>query len=208
MYYGEKFNSITHLVGSVLSLMGLGALLAVSIQQQDILLIVSFTIFGVTLVILYTMSTLYHSFYRPGVKDIFQKLDHIAIYLLIAGTYTPYMLVSTGDGNGPMLLAFVWGLAILGILIELFKARRSEALQITIYLVMGWACTLDFANLKAALATAGIVWLTIGGIAYSIGVVFYVLDDKNKLTHAHGIWHLFVLIGSISHFISIIAYVR
>jgi len=208
MYYGEKFNSITHLVGSVLSLMGLGALLAVSIQQRDPLLIVSFSIFGVTLVILYTMSTLYHSFYRPGVKDIFQKLDHIAIYLLIAGTYTPYMLVSTGDGNGPMLLAFVWGLAILGILIELFKARRSEALQITIYLVMGWACTLDFANLKAALATAGIVWLTIGGIAYSIGVVFYVLDDKNKLPHAHGIWHLFVLIGSISHFISIIAFVR
>jgi len=208
MYYGEKFNSITHLVGSVLSLMGFGALLAVSIQQQDILLIVSFTIFGATLVILYTMSTLYHSFYRPGVKNIFQKLDHISIYLLIAGTYTPYMLVSIGDGNGPLLLAFVWGLAVLGILLELFKARRSEALQITIYLVMGWACTLDFANLKAALPTAGIVWLTIGGIAYSIGVVFYVLDDKNKLTHAHGIWHLFVLIGSVSHFISIIAYVR
>ena len=136
MYYGERFNSITHLVGSVLSLMGLGALLAVSIQQQNSLLIVSFTIFGVTLVVLYTMSTLYHSFSAPIVKNVFQKLDHIAIYLLIAGTYTPYMLVSLGDGNGLLFLAFVWGFAVLGILIDLFKARRIELLQITIYLVM------------------------------------------------------------------------
>ncbi|MFV2057562.1 MAG: hemolysin III family protein [Thiohalomonadales bacterium] len=208
MYNGEKFNSITHLVGSVLSLMGLGALLAVSILHRDPLLIFSFTIFGVTLVILYTVSTLYHSFFTPVVKNIFQKLDHIAIYLLIAGTYTPYMLVSIGDGNGPILLALVWGLAIIGILIELFKARRSEALQITIYLAMGWACTLDFANLQAALPSAGIIWLIIGGIAYSVGVIFYVLDNMNKLSHAHGIWHLFVLLGSLSHFISIIAYVR
>ncbi len=208
MYYGEKFNSITHLVGSVLSLMGLGALLAVSIQQQDPLLIFSFTVFGVTLVILYTMSTLYHSFYLPLVKKIFQKLDHIAIYLLIAGTYTPYMLISLGDGNGPPLLAFVWGLAILGILIEVFKARRSEILQIIIYLVMGWACTLEYSNLQTALPSAGVIWLTIGGVAYSIGIIFYVMDDMNKLTHAHGIWHLFVLLGSMSHFISIIAYVR
>ena len=172
------------------------------------MLIVSFTIFGVTLVVLYTMSTLYHSFHQPIVKKIFQKLDHIAIYLLIAGTYTPYMLVSLGDGKGPLLLAFVWGLAIVGILIDLFKARRIEILQIIIYLVMGWTCTLDFANLQAALPSAGIIWLTIGGVTYSIGIVFYVLDDMNKLTHAHGIWHLFVLLGSMCHFISIIAYVR
>jgi len=208
MYYGEKFNSITHLVGSVLSLMGLGALLAVSIQQQNPLLILSFTIFGVTLVVLYTMSTLYHSISSPIVKNIFQKLDHIAIYLLIAGTYTPYMLVTLGDGKGPLLLGFVWGLAIVGILIDLFKKRRIEILQITIYLVMGWTCIVDFANLKAALPSAGIIWLTLGGITYSIGIIFYVLDDMNKLRHSHGIWHLFVLLGSMCHFISIIAYVR
>jgi len=208
MYYGERFNSITHLVGSVLSLMGLGALLAVSIQQQNPLLILSFTIFGVTLVVLYTMSTLYHSISSPTVKNIFQKLDHIAIYLLIAGTYTPYMLVTLGDGKGPLLLGFVWGLAIVGILIDLFKKRRIEILQITIYLVMGWTCTVDFANLQAALPSAGIIWLTLGGITYSIGIIFYVLDDMNKLRHSHGIWHLFVLLGSMCHFISIIAYVR
>ena len=208
MYYGEKFNSITHLVGSVLALIGFGALLAVSILEKNPLLIVGFSVFGLTLIILYTMSTLYHSFYSPTVKKIFQKLDHIAIYLLIAGTYTPYMLVTLGDGNGPLLLGIVWGLAILGIVIDIFITRRIELLQISIYLVMGWMCILDFPRLKAALPSAGIVWLTIGGIIYTIGIVFYVLDDMNKLRHSHGIWHLFVLLGSISHFVSIIAYVR
>lgn len=208
MYYGEKFNSITHLVGSVLSLMGLGALLAVSIQLRDPLLILSFSIFGVTLVLLYTISTLYHSFSIPMVKNIFKKLDHIAIYLLIAGTYTPYMLISLGNGNGPLLLFIVWSLALLGILIDIFRTRRIEILQIGIYLVMGWICTVDFSSLQTALPTAGVVWLTAGGIIYTVGIIFYVLDDMNKLRHSHGIWHLFVLLGSMCHFISIIVYVR
>lgn len=208
MYYGEKFNSITHLIGAVLALVGFGALLTVSIQEKDTLIIVSFTIFGLTLVVLYTMSTLYHSFHPPRLKEIFQKLDHVSIYLLIAGTYTPYMLVSLGDGNGPLMLGFVWGLAVIGVLLDTFSPRRIEVLQIPIYLMMGWVCSLEYANLKAAIQTTGMVWLTIGGIAYTIGVVFYVLDDMNKLRHAHGIWHLFVLSGSISHFISVVGYVR
>lgn len=208
MYYGEKFNSITHLVGSVLSLVGLGALLAVSIQQRDALLIVSFSVFGATLVLLYTVSTLYHSFSIPIVKNIFKKLDHIAIYLLIAGTYTPYMLISLGEGNGPLLLVIVWALALLGITIDLLKTKRIEILQISIYLVMGWICTVDFSNLLTSLPSAGIIWLTAGGISYTVGIIFYVLDDMNKLRHSHGIWHLFVLLGSMCHFISIIVYVR
>lgn len=208
MYYGEKFNSITHLVGTVLSLMGLGALMAVSIPQKNSLLIISYAIFGITLVVLYAVSTLYHSFSHPTVKNIFQKLDHVAIYLLIAGTYTPYMLVSLWEGNGPLLLVLVWGLATIGILIDVFSTRRIEILQITIYLVMGWICIVDFSNLQAALPPAGMVWLTIGGIIYSVGIIFYVLDDMNKLRHSHGIWHLFVLMGSMCHFISIIVYVR
>lgn len=208
MYYGEKFNSITHLVGAVLALMGFGSLLTISIQQQEPMIIVSFTIFGLMLVMLYTMSTLYHSFHPPRLKKIFQRLDHISIYLLIAGTYTPYMLVSLGDGNGPLMLAFVWSLAIVGVLMDTFMPKRIEMLQLPIYLMMGWVCTLEYANLKEAVQTIGMVWLTIGGIAYTVGVVFYVLDDMNKLRHAHGIWHLFVLVGSISHFISVIGYVR
>ena len=208
MYYGEKLNSITHLVGAVLALVGFGALLTVSIQQQNPLLIISFTIFGFTLVLLYTISTLYHSFHPPKLKKIFQKLDHVSIYLLIAGTYTPYMLVSLHHNNGLIMLAVVWSLAIIGLLLDIFISNRIEILQIIIYLIMGWACVFDYTALQAAMPTAGVVWLTIGGIAYTVGIVFYVLDKKSTLRHAHGIWHLFVLSGSISHFISIIAYVR
>jgi len=208
MYNGERLNSITHLIGAVLALMGFGALLAVSISEKNPILIFSFAVFGLTLVVLYTMSTLYHSFHPPKLKKLFQKLDHVSIYLLIAGTYTPYMLVSLGDGNGPLLLLLVWSLAIIGILFDLFMPKRNQLLQITIYLMMGWACSLDFSGLLAALPMPGMVLLTVGGIIYTIGVVFYVLDNFNKLPHAHGIWHLFVLLGSIFHFISIITYVR
>lgn len=208
MYYGERFNSITHLIGAILALVGLGSLLTIGIQQNDPLIIISFTVFGLTLVLLYTMSTLYHSFHPPELKQIFQKLDHLSIYLLIAGTYTPYMLVSLVDSNGPLMLSVVWGLAATGILLEIYSPKRNESLQIVIYLLMGWVCTLEYSTLKAAITTAGIAWLTAGGIAYTVGIVFYVMDDMNKLRHAHGIWHLFVLIGSICHFISVIGYVR
>jgi hemolysin III len=208
MYHGEKLNSITHLVGSALAFMGLGALLTVSIQQHDPWMITSFSVFGGTLVLLYTMSTLYHSFYPPKLKKLFQKMDHLSIYLLIAGTYTPYMLVSLRDGAGPRLLAVVWGLAVLGMLLELHPARRNETLQLFIYLLMGWLAVLEWNNLKAAISTPGVMWLSAGGIAYTLGITFYVLDHRDKMRHAHGIWHLFVLLGSVCHFISIIAYVR
>ena len=208
MYYGEKLNSITHLVGAGLSIAGLGALLAVSIQEGDPWMIASFAVFGCTLVLLYTMSTLYHSFYPPRLKRIFQKLDHVSIYLLIAGTYTPFTLVTLRDTGGPAMLGMVWGLALVGILLDLFKTRRIEVLQVAIYLLMGWACVLEFADLRAALPAAGLVWLTVGGLAYTLGIVFYAADSSGRLTHAHGIWHVFVLVGSLSHFIAIIAYVR
>jgi len=209
MYYGEKLNSISHLVGAVLALVGLGALLTVAIQSRDPWIISSFTVFGVTLVLLYTMSTLYHSFHPPNLKDLFQLFDHVAIYLLIAGTYTPYMLVSLRDGNGFLILAIIWALALAGILSEIFLSGRSVKVgQMVIFLGMGWACTFDFVSLKAALPEAGLWWLTAGGLAYTGGVVFYVLDLMNRLTHAHGIWHFFVLTGSSSHFVSVIGYVR
>jgi len=209
MYYGEKLNSISHLVGAVLALIGLGALLTVGIQSRDPWIISSFSVFGFTLVLLYTMSTLYHSFHPPKLKDLFQLLDHVAIYLLIAGTYTPYMLVSLRDGNGFMILAIIWGLALAGILSEVFLSGRAVKIgQMLIFLGMGWACSFDFASLKAALPEAGLWWLTAGGLAYTGGVVFYVLDLMNRLTHAHGIWHFFVLAGSGCHFVSVIGYVR
>ena len=208
MYYGEKLNSITHLVGAVLALVGFGVLLTISIQEQNPLLIISFSIFGFTLVLLYTMSTLYHSFHPPKLKKIFQKLDHVSIYLLIAGTYTPYMLVSLREYNGLIILMLIWVMAVIGLLLDIFVPKRIEWLQVLIYLVMGWICTLNYSDLQAVIPTAGVVWLTMGGIAYTVGIVFYVLDNLKKFRHAHGIWHLFVLSGSICHFISIVAYVR
>jgi hemolysin III len=208
MYYGEKLNSITHLVGAVLALIGFGSLLTISIQQHNWRLITGFSIFGLTLILLYTMSTLYHSFHPPKLKKVFQKLDHVSIYLLIAGTYTPYMMVSLYEYQGLIMLSVVWALAIVGISLDVLVKHRIEWLQILIYLIMGWVCMLNYSDLEATVPAAGVTWLTAGGVAYTAGVIFYVLDDMNKLRHAHGIWHLFVLSGSICHFVSIAAYVR
>ncbi len=209
MYYGEKLNSISHLVGAAAALIGLGALLAVGIQTGDPWIIASFAMFGLTMVLLYTMSTLYHSFHPPGLKRLFQLFDHIAIYLLIAGTYTPFMLVSLRDGNGWLILSIVWLLAATGTLSEIFLSGRAVKIgQMIIYLGMGWICSYDLASLKAALSEPGLHWLVAGGLAYSVGVIFYVLDELKKLDHAHGIWHIFVLTGTLCHFVSIIGYVR
>jgi hemolysin III len=209
MYYGERLNSISHLVGAVLALVGLGALLTVGLRSGDPWVLGSFTVFGLTMVLLYTMSTLYHSFHPPGLKKLFQLFDHIAIYLLIAGTYTPYMLVSLRHGNGIPIMGVVWGLAALGILSEVFLSGKAVKVgQIVIYLAMGWACSLDMGHLRASLSDTAFDWLLAGGVAYTGGVVFYVLDKMGRLNHAHGIWHMFVLIGSMCHFVSIIGYVR
>ncbi|MFT5710112.1 MAG: hemolysin III [Halioglobus sp.] len=209
MYYGEKLNSISHLVGAVLALVGLGALLTVGLQSKDPWVLGSFTVFGVSMALLYTMSTLYHSFHPPRLKKLFQLFDHIAIYLLIAGTYTPYMLVSLREGNGWTIMAIIWTLAAIGVLSEvLLSGRAIKVGQIVIYLVMGWACSFEFASLKTALPEAGLNWLVAGGLAYTVGVVFYLIDGAKMMLHAHGIWHFFVLAGSVCHFISIIAFVR
>jgi hemolysin III len=186
MYYGERLNSISHLVGAVFALIAFGSLLTVSIQIGEPVVIIGFSVFGFSMILLYSMSALYHSFNSPKLKRIFKVLDHISIYLLIAGTYTPFMLVSMRNVNG-------W----------LIKVG-----QIIIYLCMGWACSLDIGNIKASLPGMGFFWLLTGGVAYTAGIAFYIFDKLNWLDHAHGIWHFFVLVGSISHFISVVGYVR
>jgi hemolysin III len=209
MYYGERLNAISHLVGAVLALVGLGALLAVAIQVGRPLVITGFSIFGASLVLLYTMSTLYHSFPYPRVKTVFKVLDHISIYLLIAGSYTPFMLITMPPDSGLMILALVWTLAVLGTLSEIYLYGRAVKIaQVTLFLGMGWSVSLDLTGLREGLPPAGYLWVLIGGLAYTGGVVFYVLDKMRRLDHAHGIWHLFVLMGSISHFIAVIRYVR
>ena len=209
MYHGEKLNSISHLVGTALSLVGMGALLTVGIQSNDPWVLSSFAVFGFSMVLLYSMSTLYHSFEPKALKQLFKLFDHVSIYLLIAGTYTPYMIVSLRDGNGPMILGVIWALAIIGILSEIVLSGRVVKVgQMIIYFTMGWACVYDYSGLEAAIPAAGVQWLKWGGIAYSLGVIFYILDKAKKLTHAHGIWHFFVIAGSACHFVSIIGYVR
>jgi hemolysin III len=209
MYYGERLNSISHLVGAVFALIALGSLLTVSIQIGEPSVIIGFSVFGFSLVLLYSMSALYHSFNPPKLKRIFKVLDHVSIYLLIAGTYTPFMLISMRDVNGWIILGVVWALAVIGILSELFLSGRAIKIgQVIIYLCMGWFCSLYIDSLKVALPEMGFVLLLTGGIAYTAGIVFYIVDKLNWLDHAHGIWHFFVLVGSISHFASVIGFVR
>ena len=196
-------------MGAALALVGLGALLTISIQSGDPMLMGSFGIYGVTLVLLFTMSTLYHSFHPPKLKALFKLFDHVAIYTLIAGSYTPFMLVSLDSTNGRLILGLVWSLAVLGIFSEVFlKGRTIKVIQLLIYLGMGWTCSLDLAALKAALPAPGFSWVLLGGLAYTSGVIFYIADKLGRLNHAHGIWHFFVLTGAIAHFVAIIGFVR
>lgn len=208
MYPGERFNSISHLIGAVLALVGFGALLTVAIQHQDIWMLIGYSVFGFTLILLYTASTLYHSFHPPKLKRIFQKLDHASIYLLIAGTYTPYTLLPLRDSSGPYVLATVWSLAIVGILLDTFSAKRRETVQMTIYLVMGWFAIVEYDQILEKIPFPGVVWLTIGGVAYTLGIIFYIMSHHKIFKYSHGIWHIFVLMASICHFISIIGYVH
>lgn len=205
MYRGERLNSITHLLGSVLALIGFIFLVVRAALSGDPWKIVSFSIFGTMLVALYTSSALYHSI-QGASKKFFQKFDHAAIYLLIAGSYTPFTLVTLHGAWGWSLFGVVWGLAVLGILQDLLFAKRKGILSVIIYLLMGWIAMVAFRPLSRALPGAGMTWLVTGGLFYTIGVVFYALDKK--LIHSHGIWHLFVLAGSVCHYFTIFLYVE
>jgi hemolysin III len=204
MYYGEKFNALSHLAGAVLALVGAVALVVVAVLDGDPWKVASVSIYGVTLLLLYSFSTLYHSL-RGRAKTILRELDHHGIYLLIAGTYTPFCLVTLRGPWGWSLLGVVWGLAVLGSLQELKSKNGARILSVVIYVVMGWAALVALVPLLHALGPAGFAWLAAGGLFYTIGIVFYVLDAR--LTHAHGVWHLFVLAGSASHYVAILCYV-
>jgi len=204
MYKGERFNSISHLIGTIAAVIGFFVLLYIAISQGDPWKIASFTIYGVTLIVLYLFSTLYHSF-RGRWKKIFQKFDHIAIYLLIAGSYTPFTLVTLPDSVGWTFFAVIWGLAMIGIVIDLLPQKGHRILPLFIYLLMGWLVMLVIEPLTQNLPSLGFEFLIAGGMFYTMGVLFYVLDSKHKL--AHGIWHLFVLAGSVSHFITVAMFV-
>jgi len=204
MYHGERMNSITHLLGVVLAIVGLIFLVVRAALTGDPWKIVSCSIYGGTLVTLYTSSTLYHSI-KGASKRVFQKFDHSAIYLLIAGSYTPFTLVTLRGPWGWSLFAVVWGLAVIGILQDILFAKRRGILSVIIYLLMGWVAMVAIRPLSRALPGAGMALLVAGGLFYTIGIVFYALDKK--IIHSHGIWHLFVLAGSVCHFFTVFLYV-
>jgi hemolysin III len=204
MYKGERFNSITHLVGSVAAVIGLAALIIATGRQGDILSIFSVTVYGSSLVLLYVFSTLNHSL-RGKAKIIFQKLDFLAIYLLIAGTYTPFALITLRGRFGWIIFCLVWGLAILGIILELLQHKNNRIRSIILYIAMGWMILIAAKALINALGIAGFSWLLLGGFFYTFGVLFYVYEKRYK--YFHGIWHLCVLAGSTFQYFSIFYYV-
>lgn len=204
MYHGERFNSISHLIGAVAALAGLVVVVVIAAQQGDPWKIVSFSIYGTTLFLLYTISTLYHSL-RGRAKQIFRKLDHLSIYLLIAGTYTPFTLVTLRGVWGWWLFGVIWGLAVVGMALEALPQKGNRLLSVGVYILMGWLVLFALKPLLEALPFAGFIWLLLGGLFYTGGIVFYLFDEQVR--HFHGIWHLFVLAGSISHYLTILLYV-
>ena len=204
MYHGERFNAWTHLVGALLSVAGATALIVMAASRGDPWKIVSVSIFGATLILLYSASTLYHSV-RGRAKRILQKLDHLSIYLLIAGTYTPFCLVTLRGAWGWTLFGIVWGLALIGMLQEIKPRSEARVMSLVIYAVMGWVIVIAIRPLLDHLQTAGFYWLVTGGLLYTVGIVFYTFD--NRFRHWHGIWHLFVVGGSLMHYIAIAFYV-
>jgi hemolysin III len=203
MYKGERFNSITHLVGALLAAAGMSLLVVLASLQGDPWKIVSFSVYGATLLILYLFSTLYHSL-RGRAQAVFRVLDHAAIYLLIAGTYTPFSLVALRGAWGWSLFGAVWGLATLGIVVDSLPRKGRRVLPIVIYVLMGWLVLFALRPLVRALPVGGMIWLVAGGLLYTAGIGFYLASKR--LRHAHGVWHLFVLAGSITHYISILLY--
>ncbi len=197
-------SSLIHGFGIVLSIVGLVLLVGLASARGETRDVVAGSIFGFTLILVYTTSTLYHSVPIPRLRPLLRKLDHIAIFLLIAGTYTPFTLAAIGGPVGWTLFAVIWGLAVLGIVFELTFLRRYTWLAVGLYLLMGWAGLVAIKPLAAALDRAGLVLLLLGGAAYTIGVLFYLW---RKLPYAHAIWHVFVLTGSVLHYLAILFYI-
>lgn len=200
----EIANAVTHGLGTALAVAALVLLIVFASIYGDAWHVVSFSIYGATLVMLYLASTLYHSFQNARVKYVFRILDHAAIYLLIAGTYTPFTLVTLRGALGWTLFGVIWGLAVAGVVFKAFCLKRFVVLSTIFYILMGWLIIISIRTLVQNLPTAGLFWLIAGGIAYTLGIYFYA--QKQKLFR-HAIWHLFVLAGSTAHFFSVLLYV-
>ncbi|WAC02282.1 hemolysin III family protein [Lacinutrix neustonica] len=199
----ELWNAITHGIGAVLGIIGLLFLVFNNTQKTSWSLF-SVIVYGVSIVILFAASTLYHSVSSEKKKHYFRIVDHISIYLLIAGTYTPVLLISLEQSLGWTLFYVVWGIAAFGVVLKLFFTGRFNVFSTLLYLVMGWLIVFDFSNLNTIMDAGGIILLMLGGLLYTVGIVFYAID---KQPFFHVIWHLFVLAGAVCHFLMIYFYV-
>jgi hemolysin III len=204
LYKGERFNSVSHFAGALAAALGSAALIWPAVQDAEVWKILGFSIYSISLLSLYTFSTLYHST-QGASKALYRQLDHLAIYLLIAGTYTPFLVVTLLEAGGWWMFAVIWSLAAVGMILEVIPKAGRRAWSIAVYLLMGWLAVFLIKPLSAALPEGGFSLLLAGGIAYTVGIIFYVFDKK--ITHFHGIWHLFVLAGSVCHFFTIYYYV-
>ncbi len=205
----EIFNSITHGIGDLISVAALVLLIVFAVIYGDGWCLASGIVYGVTLVVLYTMSTLYHAITPPKAKTVFRVFDHCSIFLLIAGTYTPYSLVTLrnvgfyGISLGWLLFGVIWGLAILGIVFAALR-KLSKWIEFPLYIIMGWLIIFSIGDLINNLPFGGLILLVAGGIVYTIGAVFFIL---HKYKYMHSVWHIFVLAGSVLHFLSVLLYV-
>ena len=197
----EIANSISHGLGFILSIVALTFLVVYSCKDNDPWKIIAFSIYGSSLSILYLFSTLYHSFSNSRIKAIFRRLDHAAIYLLIAGTYTPFILVSLRETWVIYLFPVVWSMAIIGIYIKIFYIHRYERLTLLYYIIMGWMALIAVKPLFFSIPIESFFYIMLGGVAYTTGIIFY---TWHKLPYNHTIWHGFVLIGSFSHFMGML----
>lgn len=202
---GENISHvITHGLGAVLSVAGLVFLVLAAVKRGDAWHVVSVTIYSASLVILYGGSTLYHSISSPFWRHVAKIIDHSAIYLLIAGTYTPFTLVTLRGPWGWTLFGIVWGLAIIGMAVESWWVYRPEKVATAIFIAMGWVVLIAIKPLMENLSAGGIRWLVAGGLLYSAGTIFYIIKDVRFM---HAVWHLFVLGGSVCHFFAVMYYV-
>ncbi|MET3847784.1 hemolysin III [Paenibacillus sp. OAE614] len=199
----EVANAITHGIGALLSVAALVLLIVFSTMKGTAWHIASFSIYGTTMLILYINSTLVHSFKEGRVKDLFEIFDHSSIYLFIAGSYTPFMLVAIRGPLGWSLFATVWGIALLGCVFKAFFTKRFLFMSTIFYIIMGWMVVVAWGPLTAAVASGGIWLLAAGGILYTLGTIFYVWRG---FPYHHAIWHLFVLGGSVMHFFAVLIY--
>jgi len=202
---GEEIaHGLTHGIGIVLAIAGLCVLVTFSALYGSAVHVVASSIFGASMIVLYTASTLYHSLPMPETKRIMRVVDHASIYLLIAGTYTPFTLVTLEGAWGWSLFGVVWGLAIVGIIFKLFFTGRFDRLSVAIYVAMGWCGLVAIKPMMAALPTLGLWLLVAGGLAYTGGVIFYLLE---RMRYHHAVWHLFVMAGTTLHYFVILFFV-